>query len=238
MTINVLTICGSPIKGGNSEMYTREAIKAVEDMPDVETELVLLSKWKFLRGCNHCNFCATKQKPTRFCSIDDEMSEVYPKLLEADAIVISSPAYVLRMTGLMANFLDRLRPLYHGKHYVTSLTDKVGSAVVVAFGRHAGVETTQLSIVHAFLMWGVIPVTLGLFGPFGAGGVSSYHGEAKVDPDDRLAVLKDNFGVKEAKILYRNLVEKARLIKAGREALNIENKFLKFYQEGLSSQDS
>jgi len=81
MTIKILCVCGSPIKEGNCEMFTREALKAADEIPDVETELVTLAGWyKTFRGCNHCNFCATKQKPDHFCAIDDQMSEVYPKI--------------------------------------------------------------------------------------------------------------------------------------------------------------
>lgn len=233
MTVNILVVCGSPIKKGNCEIFTREALKGLEETPDLKVELILLSEWKSLKGCNHCNYCATKQKPNRFCSIDDEMTQIYPKLLEADALILSSPCYVTRVTGLMANFMDRLRPLYHGKCYVGSLYNKIGAAIAVAFGRHAGVETTQLSIVQAFLLWGMIPASLGLWGPYGAAGLSSYGGAGKVDPDDKLAVLKDTFGLKESKLLCKEVAIKAKIIKTGNAALNIQNKYLKMYKEAI-----
>lgn len=220
MVIKLVAVCGSPVKEGNVEAYTREALKEVEKFPDVQAELILLAPWyKDFKGCNHCNYCATKQKPERFCSIDDQMSEVYPKLLEADAIVLSSPAYAAKVTGLMANFMDRMRALYHGKIYIRSLHNKIGGALCVAFGRHAGVETTLLSIVHAFMLWGMIPVNCGW--TYGAAGLSSYCGEGKVDRNDKLAVLKDSYGIKSARMLCKEVVEKARIIRAGENALNL-----------------
>jgi multimeric flavodoxin WrbA len=222
MEIKIIAICGSPIKEGNVEAYTRETLKEAEKLPDVQTELFLLAPWsKTFKGCNHCNYCATKQKTGRFCSIDDSMAEIYPKLLEADAIILSSPDYATRITGLLANFMDRMRAIYHGKIYVGSLHNKIGGALCVAFGRHAGVETTLLSMVQAFMLWGMIPASCGLRGPYGAAGLSSYGGEGWVDPNDKLAVLKDSFGIKVAKMLAEDVVEKARIVKAGKNALNL-----------------
>jgi multimeric flavodoxin WrbA len=221
MEINILVVCGSPVKKGNQEAYTREVLKEIETFPDVRVEVILLAPWyKTFRGCNHCNYCATKQKPDRFCSIDDQMTEVYPKLLAADAIILSSPAYATRITGLMANFMDRMRALYHGKLYLGSLHNKVGGALCVAFGRHSGVETTLLSIVQAYMLWGMIPANCGLVSPYGAGGLSSYGGTGKVD-EDKLIVLKDSFGIKTGRMLCRDVVEKARIVKAGKQALNL-----------------
>ncbi len=233
MKIKLFTVVGSPIKGGNCETYTREALKAVEDDPDVESEIFLLSDWKTPRGCHHCNYCATRQKPDRFCAINDELTKVYPKVLEADALLLSTPAYACRLTGQMACFMDRLRVLYHGNLYKGSLENKAASVLTVAFGRHAGVETTMLSVIQGLLMWEVLPVTLGLWGPYGSGGLTSYGGEGKVDPDDRDAICKDEFAMKEAKILCRKLVETAKVIKAGNRALNKENRFVKMYREAV-----
>jgi len=235
MKIKLVTIVGSPIKGGNCEIYTMEALKAVENDPDVESDIFLLSNWKTPKGCNHCNYCATKQKPDRFCAIQDELTEIYPKVLEADAILLSTPAYACRLTGQMACFMDRLRGLYHGSLYKGSLANKVASVLTVAFGRHAGVETTMLSVIQGLLMWEVLPVTLGLWGPYGSGGLTSYGGEGKVKPDDYDAILKDQFAVKESRILCKKLVDTAKVIKAGNEALNIENRYIKMYREAVGS---
>ena len=232
--IKLVAVCGSPVKAGNCEEYTRQALKAAEDIPGVETELIILQKaYKTLRHCNHCNYCATKQTATRFCSIKDDMYEIYPKILYADAIILSTPAYVTRVTGLMASFMDRLRPLYHGNTYVGALHNKIGGALVVAFGRNCGVETTQLSIIQAYLMWGAIPATCGLFGPYGAAGLTSYGGEAFVEPGDKLAVLKDKYGIKEAKDLVREVIATAKILKAGNKDLGLENEYIKIYEKGL-----
>jgi multimeric flavodoxin WrbA len=232
--VKIVAVCGSPVKEGNCEEYTRQALKAAEGIPNVETELIILQKaYKTLRHCNHCNYCATKQTATRFCSIKDDMDELYPKILYADGIILSSPAYVTRMTGLMAAFMDRLRPLYHGNTYVGGLHNKIGAALSVAFGRNCGVETTQLSILQGFLMWGAIPATCGLYGVYGAAGLSSYYGEGKVERDDRHSVLKDKYGMRLAKDLVLEVIAKAKIQKAGNKALGLENEYIKVYEQGI-----
>jgi len=41
------------------------------------------------------------------CKIKDDMNDVYPKLLAADAIVLATPGYFEMISGLLKNFLDR-----------------------------------------------------------------------------------------------------------------------------------
>ena len=41
------------------------------------------------------------------CVIKDDMMSVYPKLLNADAIVLATPGYMGMLSGLLKNFLDR-----------------------------------------------------------------------------------------------------------------------------------
>jgi multimeric flavodoxin WrbA len=235
MKIKIIGVCGSPIKGGNTEVYLKEALKAAEEVPDaeVETETILLCDWKDFKGCIHCNYCAVRQKPERFCSIDDEMTEVYPKMLEMDGLIIASPTYITRMSWLTAAFMDRVRAVGHGKLYRMGLKGKVGGALAVLFARHSGAETTLLSILQGYMLMDMIPVGLNMWGPYGAVGLSSYGGEGRVEPDDKLAVLKDKFGLRSARMLGKAVVEQAKLVKAGKEALGIKNVHLETYREAL-----
>ena len=50
---------------------------------------------------------------------------------------------------------------------------------------------------------------------FGAAGVSSEHGLGKFDIKERLGILKDEFGLQEARSLGKRVAEVAKLIKAG-----------------------
>ena len=131
MPIRILGICGSPVKGGNTEVFLSEALKAAEGLGDVSTESVRLIE-KRIGDCRHCNWCTSKQEEGSFCCIKDDMLEMYPKIIEADALVIATPTYAGRLSGYSAVFMDRFRALVLGKRYRGVLRNKVGGAMTVA----------------------------------------------------------------------------------------------------------
>jgi len=216
MGIKLLGVCGSPIKHGNTEVFLREALKAAEGTGDVQTELISLAG-KEIRDCRHCNWCLAKQVEGKFCSQNDDMVEIYPKVLQADGLLLASPVYIGRLSGYLACFLDRLRVFAFGNLYQGKLHNKVGGALSVAWLRNAGVETTLISILSAFMGLEMIPVGprhgLGALG--GAGGLSSDHGTGKFDPKDKLGILKDEYGLRGARSLGQRIAEVSKLLKAG-----------------------
>lgn len=223
MDIKILGIAGSPVKKGNAEAYLAEALKAAEACGNVTTELVSLAG-KEIRECKHCNWCVTKQSEGKFCNQSDEMLELYPKLLEADGLLFCTPVYTTRLSGYLANFLDRCRIFAHGNYYKGKMINKVGGALAVSWYRHLGGEEALLTIVTAYLVNGIIPVAphIGLGAPAGAVGLSSEHGSGAFNPKERLGVLKDEYGLTGARNLGQRVVEVARLMKAGREAVKGE----------------
>jgi multimeric flavodoxin WrbA len=221
MDINVLGICGSPVKGGNTELFLKEAIKSLEGVESVRTETITLAG-KDIKDCVHCNWCLRKQEVGKFCAIEDDMVGIFPKVLDADVLLIATPAYVARVSGHLAKVLDRLRVFAFGKVYEGKLKDKVGGALAVAWMRHGGVETSLLSIDYFFFGFEMIPATMHHPGVlFGAGGVSSLGGTGKFDPKDKLGILKDEWGLNGARALAGRAVELAKIIKAGKKALRI-----------------
>ncbi len=77
-----------------------------------ETELLLLRKLDIKRcdGCLSCDIGGTYRKGV--CKIKDDMREIYPKLIEADAMVFGTPAYFDLLSGLLKNFMDRPCPVW------------------------------------------------------------------------------------------------------------------------------
>ena len=219
--INILGVCGSPIKGGNTEVFLKECLKAAEATGDVKTELITLAG-KEIKDCLHCNWCIKKQEEGKFCAQQDDMVGIYPKVLATDALLLASPVYLCRLSGYMACFTDRLRAFAFGNIYRRRLKNKTGSALAIAHGRNYGIETTLLSIISAFLTMEMIPIgSPHLLGsPFGAAGLTSENGEGKVDPEDKLSVLKDEYGLKGSRALGKRVAEITKLIKAGTANLN------------------
>lgn len=215
MEIKVLGVCGSPVKQGNTFSFLEAVAAPVRDL-GITVNLISAAGLN-IADCLHCNFCVTRQTRENICALKDDMRVIYPQVLEADVLVFASPVYMMRLSGYLAIFMDRLRALLHGKVYRRALTDKVGVALAVAWFRNTGVETTLLSIVSGMFTLGMIPV--GGIGGLGAGAVSSRGGTGLFERDKRLGVLDDGYGLETGKNTLRRAVELARIIKAGKEAL-------------------
>jgi multimeric flavodoxin WrbA len=82
---------------------------------------------KNIASCKACMSC--QKKGSKGCSIQDDMQEIYPKLIEADAWVIASPVYWFTMSAQTKIFMDRCfaLPAYHkdpfrGKRIAIAMT--------------------------------------------------------------------------------------------------------------------
>jgi multimeric flavodoxin WrbA len=217
MVIKLLGVCGSGVKSGNVELLLSEAVKAAEEMGDVEAEMITL--WdKTITQCDHCNWCLKKQEEGKYCNKNDDMLEIYPKVLEADVLLLGCPVYAGKLSGQLACFIDRCFPFARGNHYRLKLHGKVGGALAVAFRRDAGIETTLTSILWSLLHLGLIPINAGPGGSLGAHAVSSLGGTGEFDPEVKHHVLKDEAGLKTARSLAKRCVILAKLLKAGEKA--------------------
>jgi multimeric flavodoxin WrbA len=210
--IRILGIAGSPVKEGNTEALLREALSPLSFDTEVVAETIHLSGLA-IEGCTHCNWCIKNQTPDKFCALIDGMDEIYPALLRADAIVLATPVHIGRMSGLLANMIDRMRVFVYGNAHRGKLTDKVGAALVVGFLRHGGLEMTLSILNSTFALFGMIPV--------GRGGMAltSLDGKGKVAKGIRHMALEDGLGVLTAKDAVRRAAELARIVQAGKKAL-------------------
>lgn len=215
--IKIIGISGSPVKKGNVEQCLQEALNAVKDGARVSTGLITLSD-KEIKGCIHCNWCVKNQTQGKFCFQQDDMTAIYPRILEADGLILASPVHFGRLSGLLANMIDRLRVFVHGNLYGGRLRNKVGGAIAVAFVRGGGVETTLAGINSLFFaLQMIIANSMGY--QAGAGLLTSLEGKGKIKKGVSHMVLEDDFGLNSAKSLAHRVLELAEMIKAGQEAL-------------------
>ena len=108
--MKVIGISGSPRKG-NTEWMLGKLLEEVAQS-GVETELVLLRKLK-IEGCDGCLGCEMGGKERKgHCNINDDMQQIYPRLLEADAWALGTPVYFELLSGLLKNFMDRTCPIW------------------------------------------------------------------------------------------------------------------------------
>ena len=220
-TIKLLGICGSPIPNGNTQKILEHALAGARKFGGVETDIFTTAK-KTITSCTHCNWCMFKGEHGKYCAVQDDLQPLFPKFLEADAILFASPVYISRMSGYMASVIDRLRAFMFGKHR-GSIKNKIAGAISVAWYRHGGIETCGLSTYMSAFCLEMIPVSVHHSGAFyGAGAVASIGGDGTFDPADKVQVLKDEWGMRAAHDIAVRMVEMARIMKAGMLALTKE----------------
>jgi multimeric flavodoxin WrbA len=212
MPFKVVGISGSPVKDGNVDSFLGSIMDlAVEKGLDAET--INLSGMH-IKNCVHCNFCLAKQKPGKYCSLEDDAQLVFEKLEQADIIVLASPVYFMRTSGMMATLIDRLRIFIFGNIAGGKLRNKIGISAGVSWLRHGGMETMHLSHILAFITLDMIPATNhASISPMGAAAVASSHGEGNFDTSIRIGIKEDEAGLKSAGASLSRALELAELIR-------------------------
>ena len=108
--MKVIGICGSPRKGNTEWMLGKLLEKVARS--GAEIELILLRELA-IKGCDGCLSCELGGKERKgHCRIQDDMQQIYPKLLGADAWALGTPVYFELLSGLLKNFMDRTCPIW------------------------------------------------------------------------------------------------------------------------------
>ena len=180
--MKVLGIACSPRLHGNTEILVQASLaKAREE--GAEIELVILAG-KTISPCDACDSC----RKTGECHIDDDMQDIYTKLLEADGVIFGTPVYFWSVSAQAKALIDRT--------YVFSkereLRNKV-VGVVVAAGRRG--STTALEVFNGFFI-----IQKMIMAGCATGIGSRKKGEVKTDER----------GMAEAEALGKTLVEYIR----------------------------
>lgn len=133
--MKVLGLC-SGRRNGNTEMMMKEAFRAIEEKCGAECKLVRIQETE-INTCIGCETCMVNHLKGNWdfrCvhKIDSDHFYFIEQLMrEADAIIVSSPAYNLMPTGQMIKFLNKLhasgnyRDMVH-KHNKVGATFSLG----------------------------------------------------------------------------------------------------------------
>ena len=121
--MKILGLSFSPREKGNTELLMEEVLAGAGGL-GAETELCRAVE-KDIQPCDACGSCFT----TGECPIEDDMQDLYGKMLEADGILFGTPVYFYNMTAQGKCVIDRTIALNHGGK---SLSSKVGAVVAVA----------------------------------------------------------------------------------------------------------
>jgi multimeric flavodoxin WrbA len=109
-TLKVVGLFGSPRRGGNTELLLEEALKgAVSE--GAEVDRIYLTDYT-ITPCKECHGC----DQTGHCVIPDDMEKIYPKLLEADVIILASPIFFYGVTAWAKALVDRGQAFWARKY--------------------------------------------------------------------------------------------------------------------------
>lgn len=105
----IVVITGSPRKNGNSFAMTEAFINAAEAKGHSVTRFD--AAFKKVGGCHACETC---YKTGKACNFDDDFNELAPAILEADAVVFTTPVYWYSFPAQIKAVIDKLYALCVG----------------------------------------------------------------------------------------------------------------------------
>lgn len=211
---NVLGIHSSPFKKGNTACFLQYTMDEASKIEGVATETIALAGLS-IADCRHCNWCMKHQTGDKLCSIDDDASPILKKIHDCDLLILASPVYFSRLSGVLACLIDRTRCFVFGKEKPLALKDKVGVALAVGWCRNMGMETTLESIHGAFLTHEMRTPSCHSAGAlYGVGAVSGQRNEDFSYKESKLGVREDREALRSAHLLIREAVRMVHAIKS------------------------
>lgn len=164
---NVLALCGSARRGGNTDVLVEELFAGAREI-GATTKKLFLSDLD-LRACTGCLHC----KENEDCSVADDMKSVLDEIRRSHAVVIGSPVYMGQVTGQTKVFLDRLYQLRRSDRSMKLDGSHIKGAVIVTCGapsqEHPEATANTLRILFRFLNQPKVHTIVGTsLGPKGA----------------------------------------------------------------------
>jgi len=130
--VKILGIMGSPRIKGNTDLLLDEALKGAQSQ-EAETEKIILDKLK-IAPCREYYGCLKDGN----CVIRDDMDDIYPKLLDADAIVVASPIFFYTVSAQVLAFISRCQALWARKYILKNLDIPLRKGTFIAVGATRG----------------------------------------------------------------------------------------------------
>lgn len=163
--MKVLAIIGSPRKTGNTTALVNAVCKGAAAAGH-ETEVINITDLN-IHDCTAC--CACKTGKVEYCALNDDMQQLYAKIVAADCLVIGTPVYMGQMTGHLKNFFDRWYAfmdsnyqIYHvsGKKYITVTASGAPAEIfqsLTDYLNHWLASFFKMQLVHNIVAGGLGP---------------------------------------------------------------------------------
>jgi len=133
--MKVIVINGSPRKKWNTAILLNKALEGAASK-GAETELIHLYDLNY-KGCISCFACKLKDgKSYGKCAVNDDLSPIFKRIEDADALILSSPIYLGAATGEMRSFMERLLfPYYvYDVSHPTLFKKKIPTGFIYSMG--------------------------------------------------------------------------------------------------------
>ena len=108
MSVKVLGICGSPRRGGNTEVLLDKALEGAASS-GAECEKIVLSDLK-IAPVSEEEYEKTSSEG--FSPVADDMHTIYRKIKEADALIIASPVFFGSLSTQTKMMIDRFQCIW------------------------------------------------------------------------------------------------------------------------------
>jgi multimeric flavodoxin WrbA len=142
MPKQILILKASPRERGNSATLA-DRLAAGASEAGAQVESVYLHGLD-IRACDACDLC---QEPGGGCVIEDDMQPLYPKLAEADAIVLASPIYWFTFSTQLKLCMDRWYA-FQGNRY-QEIKDKP-FGILLTYGDTDLYTSGGINAIHTF----------------------------------------------------------------------------------------
>jgi multimeric flavodoxin WrbA len=136
--MKILTVIGSYRKSGNlSDLF-----KSISNKNSIE--YLYLSGQK-LETCTGCHTCFIKGVEN--CPLKDDHALILDRMLSVDAVIFYSPTYVLNLSGIIKNFIDRFSFLCYDNTFLNK------PALLFSSARSIGTSLTLFNLENAISSW-------------------------------------------------------------------------------------
>ena len=131
--MKVLGILGSPRREGNTEILLDEALRGASDHGGLCEKIILRDLT--ITPCLEIYKCAEDG----VCAIQDEMQGLFPKIIQAERLLLASPIFFYSVPALAKAMIDRCQSLWAKKYIlklpVSPIAERKGVFISVAATR-------------------------------------------------------------------------------------------------------
>jgi multimeric flavodoxin WrbA len=132
---------GSPRIKSNTDLLLGEALRGAQSQ-QAEVEKIVVDRIK-IAPCREYYGCLKDGN----CVIRDDMDDIYPKLLEADGVIVASPIFFYGLTAQLKALIDRCQATWARRYILHNLPDTGRKGVFIAIGATRGKQLFAGSIL-------------------------------------------------------------------------------------------